>query len=514
MSILSHQTGLWILGLFGLFMFVLTVVVSRSKVWTSTSSGFLYAGRNVSSLMAAFGIAASWIWAPALFVSVQKSYELGLAGLFWFTVPNVVAVLIYTVLAPSIRKRVPGGFSIPDWIRYRFSTDTPALASLIHKLYLVPYIWYQVMAVTVQIFVGGLILRYLTGISLETGMLSLLGLTLAYSLISGLRASVFTDFVHMIMILLAIIIVIPMMIYAVGPHQIAAGLAGVSGSKNVLDPSIAFSFGIVTSIGLIAGSIADQVFWQRAFSIKGSHLVGAFALGGLLFAIVPVALSILGFAAAAPHSGVVPPVGVDLPLIGVAAVVAYLPKWVAVLFVLMLVSALTSALDSGLAAGASLFAADIEPKSAAQRAVISKQRIGEDLTDEDQSVVRGLDEKAVLGSRLAMLALAAAGYGVALFVRDVFPLDRLWWIFNGVASMFVVPTVLSIYWRKLSAYGVLVGLALSSVGMAFFVYGNYIQDNNIVIYSALFIVIASALSCALIRRRDRGWSGGKKPINS
>lgn len=126
-------------------------------------------------------------------MSVQKSYELGLAGLFWFTAPNVLAVAVYCVLGPKIREQIPSGFSIPDSIRHRFMHQDPKLAGFAHKLFLVPFFWYQVMAVTVQIFVGGLIFNYLTGVQLEVAMIALLVIVLSYSLVSGLRASIVTN---------------------------------------------------------------------------------------------------------------------------------------------------------------------------------------------------------------------------------------------------------------------------------------------------------------------------------
>src|ERR1035438_10273689 len=118
MTFLSTGQGLAVIVVFGVAMALLTLKAARNRTWSSSLSGFLYAERDVSTLPAAFSIAASWIWAPALFVSVQKSYELGLAGLFWFTAPNVLAVFIYIVLGPAIRRRIPGGFSIPDWMRH------------------------------------------------------------------------------------------------------------------------------------------------------------------------------------------------------------------------------------------------------------------------------------------------------------------------------------------------------------------------------------------------------------
>lgn len=102
-----------------------------------------------------------------------------------------------------------------------------------------------------------------------------------------------------------------------------------------------------------------------------------------------------------------------------------------------------------------------------------------------------------------MLVPAAAGLAVAFVVKEMFPLDRLWWIFNRVASMFVVPTVPSVYWDRLSAKGVVVGILTSLVPMTVFVYGNYLKDDTMVVCAALGILVVSLLSCAAFPRNNR-----------
>lgn len=505
---MSQTSGLILLGIFGLVMLVVTWLASRAEVW-GTRSGFLYAGRNVSGLMSAFSIAASWIWAPALFVSVQKSYELGLAGLFWFTAPNVLAVVIYCFLGPKIREQIPSGFSIPDWIRHRFNQQNPRLAGFAHKLYLVPYFWYQVMAVTVQIFVGGLIFNYLTGVQLEVAMIAILLIVLIYSLISGLRASIVTDTIQMVAILVGLAIIVPMFLNTAGIDLVRAGLAGAQGSTNVLDPGIAFSFGIVTAIGLLAGSISDQQFWQRVFAVKRDSLVGAFLLGGILFAVVPIGLSVLGFAAAAPGTPIEAPAGTGLPMIGIASVATFLPEWALIIFVVMLLCGLASTLDSGFAAAASLYAIDVRNSGGESQKDLAEERATTEAQTADQERNAKAKQKGIVrDSRIAMIGLAVVGLGVALLVKEIFPLDRLWWLFNGVATIFVVPTVLSIYWKGLSVVGVIAGIFVSLIGMAVFVYGNYIQNNDIVVWSALGILAANLFCCVVFSLgRKKGAAG-------
>lgn len=499
MTVLSTAAGYLLIVLFGALMIGLTYVLSRESRWRHTGVGFLVAGREVSWKVGAPSIAASWIWAPALFVSVQKSYELGLAGIFWFTAPNILALVIFAWLAPRIRKTIPGGYTLPDWIKFRFGDER------LHKLYLVPYVWYQVMAVCVQLFVGGLMLNFLTGIPLNTVMILMLAVGLAYSLISGLRASVVTDFLQMVFILLALVVVIPWAIRAGGSGGVGGGLRGIEGTSGLWDPGVAFSFGIVTSIGLIAGAISDQQYWQRSFAIRKRDLKKAFGIGGLLFGIVPIALSPLGFLAANPDMGVPALEGTGLPMIGIATVVKLLPSWVAVFFVVMLLAGLTSTLDSGLCAASSLYAVDMVKLSEAERTVLRKERVGVELDAGDLKAKEELDNHTMVRARVGMFGIAILGLATALVVQHLFSLDRLWWIFNGVASCFVVPTVLSVFWDRLSSKGAFWAILASLAGMVAFVYGNWVGNDLITVGSAVFIVAIALLIC-LAFKRDTRWS--------
>ncbi len=505
MHALSIAQGCFLIVVFGVAMIILTFVASRSERWMHSGTGFLVAWRDVPWPLAAPSIAASWIWAPALFVSVQKGYELGLPGVFWFTAPNILALVIFAVLAPRVRGLIPGGYTLPDWIRYRLGSDA------VHKVFLVPFAWYQVMAVTVQIFVGGLMLNYLTGIPLNFLMILLLVLCLTYSLISGLRASIVTDFVQIILILIGVLLIPPWVAIRVGIPAVVNGLGGLAGNTNIFDPGVAFSFGIVTSIGLLAGSICDQQFWQRAFAIRPKDLVASYVVAGLLFGIVPILLSILGFAGASPDLGISPPRGTDLPMIGVEVVRKVLPLWACVLFVVMLLSGLMSSLDSGMCAASSLYAIDFATLPLAQRAVLARKRAGKSLDQNEIKIKEALDRATVGRARMGMYVVSVVGLILAFVVEHLFSLDRLWWVFNGVATCFVVPTVMSLYYSWLSAKGVIAGICASGIGMIAFVYGNWVRNDTITVVSAVSIIVVS-FGCCLAIRSETPWDFDGKDV--
>ncbi len=500
MNVLNQSQGYLMIVVFGLFMLLITYLVSRNKRWRQTGVGFLVAGREVPLTVGATSIAASWIWAPALFVSVQKAYELGLPGIFWFTAPNILALVIFAFLAPRIRAKIPGGYTLPDWIRYRLNDEK------LHKIYLIPFIWYQIMAICVQIFVGGMMLNFITGIPLNIIMVLLLIIGLSYSLISGLRASIVTDFLQMIFILIGCAVILPWVVNTADPGAVSKGLGGLTNNTNIFDPKVAFSFGIVTSIGLIAGAISDQQYWQRSFAIKRNKLIPSFIIGGILFGIIPIALSILGFIPANPEMGISLPEGTGLPMIGIATVVKLLPLGASLFFVVMLLAGLLSTLDSGLCAASSLYAIDMATLSAEEREVMRKERLGIAYSKDEEVVKESLNKKTMGRARMAMFGISIIGLITAFIVQHLFSLDRLWWIFNGVASCFVVPTILSLYYSKLSAKGAFYGILGSLIGMVFFVYGNWVQNDSITVFSAIFIILINLFFCLIIKRKTP-WEG-------
>jgi Na+/proline symporter len=507
MGTISQSSGYLLLAIYGVAMVLITWFFARWKKHKSIQ-GFLVAERNIKWWLGATSIAASWIWAPALFVSVQMAFEKGLPGIFWFTFPNIIALMLFIFLAPKIREKLPMGYTLPQWIKYRLQSEK------VHKIYLFPYFFYQLMAVTVQLFAGGSLVSLLTGIPLINAMIIMSIIVLAYSLISGLESSIVTDFIQFILIVLGVVIVIPWVIVAAGGWSaVGAGLGGVTGQfKNIFDPGVAFSYGIVTAIGLISGAISDQQYWQRAFAIKKQNLVPSFIFGAIMFGIVPIALSILGFLAANSTLGITLPAGVDVSMIGISTVSTLLPVTALAVFVIMLLSALFSTLDSGLNAASSLYVTDVIKYSDKEKEVLKKIDEGKQLSNEEASIGKQLDKRGVRNAQIAMIGITVLGFLVALAANFIpgFGLKHLWWIFNTVAACVVVPTVLSLYWSKLDARGVFWGVLIAFVvGIPLFIYGNIVDKPVWIVGASLFIIAISTFFC-LIMPKKTAWQPAQK----
>ena len=79
--------GFIVLAAYAVLMLTATLLFSRRS---QTAASFHVADRKLGLIQSAMSIAATWIWAPALFTSAEKAYTNGIPGLFWFLVPNIL----------------------------------------------------------------------------------------------------------------------------------------------------------------------------------------------------------------------------------------------------------------------------------------------------------------------------------------------------------------------------------------------------------------------------------------
>ncbi len=496
-SLVSQNTGYLILILFGIFMILLTYFFARWRKW-KTKEGFLVAGRNVHWLLGGPSIAASWIWAGALFVSIQLAYQKGLAGIFWFTFPNIIALGIFVFLGPKIREKFNKGFTLPQYIHHKLKSDR------VHKLYLVPFFAGQIIAVTFNIFAGGTVVSLLTGIPLIIIMPIIAFIALTYTLISGLEASIVTDVFQIILIISGIILIVPRAIIAAGGFiAVRGGLNGIEGIS-LFDPAVAFSLGLVTSIGLISQTITDQQYWQRTFAIKKSHISKAFIFGAIIFAVVPISLSLLGFLGANPELGINLPADVDPSLIGVLTIVHLLPVSIAILFVIILLGGLSSTIDSGIAATSSLWATDVAKYNGKEKDIIDKQSIGKKLNKDEKKRLNDLDKDVIRQSRFAMIGVTLLGLIIAYAAHFIagFGVSQLFMLSISIAASASVPTVLSLYWDRLSAKGTFIGILTAIVvGMPLFIYANTVGNEMLVAIASVSMIVISTFFCLIFPKK-------------
>lgn len=335
-----------VLVFYCIFLFLAgTLFLAKSK----DLKVFNLANEKLNWVTAAFSIAATWIWAPALFVAGEKAFTEGLIGFGWFFVPNILTLIFFGYIAKRALKKRNDEHTIAELISNLYNSKRLKIA---HDFELLVLIF---CSTGVQLLAGGLALSFLLGVNFTLVTVLLAVTAFAYSYLKGLNSSVRTDFIQMVFMML-VAIAAPLYMLNFGGLQLGGINNQPIGFFTDYNWQTFLAFGLTVSIGLIAGPMGDQTFWQRAFSMDRKSLVKSFSLGALIFSIVPLGMSLLGFMAA--KAGFVPD---NVSMVSLEYLVEYGPTSLVILLMLAVVSGLTSTLDSNMCAIGSIFSR-ISPK--------------------------------------------------------------------------------------------------------------------------------------------------------
>lgn len=455
--------GIVVLVVYALLMIFVTLIFTRRA---TSAESFHVADRRIGAPAAAMSIAATWIWAPSLFTSSEVAYTSGIPGFFWFLVPNVLCLLFFIPFAKRIRRQCPEGITLTGYMTEKYQSGK------VKRIYSFQLGALAVLSTAVQLLAGGKTLSLLTGLPFWSMTFALALIAYSYSRFSGLKASVATDVVQLGIILLGGAFLVSLGLQrAGGVDTVVKGLGSITGEFTSLTSAsgieVLLSFGLPTAIGLISGPFGDQCFWQRAFSIRENRIGRSFFGAAILFALVPIFMGTIGFLAAGTGFQ-----ASDPGMVNWEFVMSLLPSWVLVPFLFMIVSGLLSTVDSNLCAAASLTT--------------------------DWMTKEGSENIKV--SRAVMLALL----GVAILIANIpgLTVTHLFLFYGTLRASTLLPTVMTLLGKRLSANGVFAGVLVSlCVGLPVFAYGNIAGVAMAKTAGSLITVLSSGVVALLASRK-------------
>ncbi len=430
---------------------------------------FCVGNRNTGWMVSALSIAATWIWAPALFTSTENAYTKGFAGLFWFLVPNVMCLILFIPFAKRIREEMPEGITLSGYMYGKYYSKA------VKNIYLFQLGALSALSTGVQMLAGGKILSMLTGIPFAVMTIIMAAIAFSYSQFSGIKASILTDAVQMVLMLAASMGFVAFGVKnGGGLETLVMGLGGAAGDAGSLFSKrgweIFLGFGLPTTIGLISGPFGDQCFWQRAFCVRKDRIGRAFFVGALLFGIVPLSMGVLGLIGSGMGY-----VAADTGIINFELISTLFPAWAVIPFLFMIVSGLLSTIDSNLCAISSL------------------------TTDV-------FKEKTLGKTKFAMILLLAVGIAVANIPG--LTVTHLFLMYGTLRAATLLPTIFTLRGIELKPWGIVAGIISALIiGLPIFGYGNI---QGIAIYktagSLLTVILSGAVALAVSRKRGV-WNG-------
>ncbi len=461
------MNGILILAFYAIIMIAATVLFTKRG---GSYESFHIGNRKMGAVSSAMSIAATWIWAPALFTSAQQAYNNGLAGLFWFLVPNVLCLLFFIPFAKKIRQRMPNGITLSGFMHSEYKSRA------VKEVYLLQLFLLSVLSTAVQLLAGGRIVSNATGLNFTLVTVLLALIAFSYAQFSGIRASILTDVVQMVFILAACLIFVPWALRSQGTESLLNGLTGINGTGHLFDETgmkVMLSFGLPTAIGLISGPFGDQCFWQRAFCIDQRKIGRAFALGAILFGMVPLGMGILGFVAAGSGATIA-----DSSIVNFELIRQLFPAWVVMPFLFMLISGLLSTVDSNLCAAASL-------------------------TTDLQITEKMDDDGKIWLSKSTMVGLLVVGILIANIPG--LTVTHMFLFYGTLRATTLLPTVFTLCRMKLAGRGIVAGVITAMfTGLPVFAYANLNGIAWLKTASSLYTVLISGILAVVISGFEAG----------
>lgn len=466
---ISQLDGLFIFLTFSIII-ILSVILTKTKHFNLDS--FLLDNREIPWWKNGLSIAATWIWGPALFLSSMQAFKDGIPGVFWFLLPNFTCFFIFTYFATKFRKIMPNGYTLAEFMKQRYNGSYS-----VHISYIFLILLCQVTAIILNSVIGAALISLVTGIETNYAILAIVGIALTYSLISGFKASIFTDCVEIVIIYAFIFTVVPLSIFKTGGiSTIIQNIGGIYDHKDIFDWNTIIYFAIPTFVTLWTGPITDQMFYQRVMGSKKNQVRKSFISAAFFYIVVPFSLSLLGF------------VGVELfkmgalnnydeQLIGGIVVSTLFSKTILYFYCFMALAGLCSTIDSALCAASSVGCIDVY-----------KTYIASNSSD--------LKKKHLLYiSRLSMIIVSVIGLLIA-FTKP--PLIAIFFIIGTVRAAGCFPTIISMFSKKIPGY--IIPFAIGSaifVSLPLSIYANMSGSKNLVVFASLSAVFFPLFVCLL-----------------
>ena len=224
-------------------------------------NNYLTANRNIGVFSLTTSLTASALGAWILFGPASAATWGGIGAVIGYSLGTAFPLFFLIYLGKKIRNEFPKGSSLIEFMRRKFGKS-------LFKLILLMTIFYMFIFLCAEVTAISVLINYISGTEFWITALVVLSSTLIYTLYGGLKASIFTDNIQMIVIGVLLII---SFIY----------ITSFTGSKFSFDfvlkknPQLLSSYyipnytaGLTFFIAVAATNLFHQGNWQRVYAAK------------------------------------------------------------------------------------------------------------------------------------------------------------------------------------------------------------------------------------------------------
>lgn len=456
--------------------YFLSLLIKKDK---ETTSGFMVAGHNVGFGMGAASMTATWIWAASFYAAATSGYKYGVSGPLHYGFWGALMILFIYPFGMRFRELAPNGHTLGELIHARHGSSSQLILAISNLMG-------SLISLMVNFTAAGALVSVLSPLSFQTGVIIAGVGVLSYTLTSGFRASVFTDFAQLIALMAIGVVIIPAVLFSMGgPSVMVSGLSNLTLQQQDFFSSEAFfQQGAPYFVAVLAYAIGNQTITQRLFAIDKTKIKATFITATVGYAGIVIGLGMIGLMALTIG---IEPLNGNMNNLIPQMVSTYLHPVFIALFFILVIGALSSTADSDLSALSAIMMADIYAKNIAKKGGVKPKTM-------------------MLVGRGTMIVATAAGLIFASFKLDILVML----VFVGALwGAIVFPVIASVFWNRVT------NTAFTSaviVGLLLFCIARFELVPIIGVTALFFEVLASVGAAVVIGLMVFGFLGRKMAV--
>lgn len=408
----------------------MSIRISKRK---ENADGYMTGGGKIGYGISAASMTATWIWASSMYASATSGYTYGISGPIHYGLWGALMILLIYPFGRRIRAVAPRAHTIAEVMFARHGRSSQLMLAGSNVLG-------SLISLTSNLIAGGALISLLSPFTFTQGIIAIAAGVLLYTLWSGFRASVLTDFAQVCAMLGAVVIIVPTVFFAAGgPDLFVQGASNLTPQQSDFFSSDAFfNQGAPYIAAVLAYAIGNQTIAQRLFAVREDLIKKTFVTATIGYGATIIGVGMLGVIAL--YAGITPMDGDVNNLIPQMAA-TYLGPILLCVFFVMIIGSLSSTADADLTALASIAMADLYGQN-----VAGKKRAN--------------PRTMILVGRITMIVATAAGL---YFASSQFNILDLLVFVGALWGALVFPVIASFYWGRVTnmafTVAVLAGLA-------------------------------------------------------
>ena len=229
-------------------------------------NNYLTANRNIGFFSLTTSLVASALGAWILFGPASAATWGGIGAVIGYALGTAFPVIFLISLGKKIRKEFPNGSTLIEFLRKRFGKS-------LFKLILLMTVFYMFVFLCAEVTAVAILINYISGTELWITSLIILIATLTYTLYGGLRASIFTDNIQMIVIIALFLISVFYLTSFIGDQFSFSFIK--EKSPHLLSGSYIpnYTAGLTFFIAVAATNLFHQGNWQRVYAAKNNEVL-------------------------------------------------------------------------------------------------------------------------------------------------------------------------------------------------------------------------------------------------